>query len=133
MSDALSPSELVAEARRAADRAYAPYSKFHVGAVAVAADGERYTGVNVENAAYGTTMCAEATAIGSAVSAGARKIDTVAVAAREAQEAYPCGNCRQLMREFGVELVVVRDAAGGAKIHSLEELLPESFGPEDLP
>jgi cytidine deaminase len=133
MSARKTSEELVAAARRVAEGAYAPYSNFHVGSVAVAEDGTEYAGVNVENAAYGSTMCAEATAVAAAVSAGVRKIDTVAVAALEAPKAHPCGNCRQLMTEFGVDTVVVESADGTPVIHNFEDLLPQSFGPEDLP
>lgn len=133
MSDRTNPEDLVARARHVAEGAYAPYSKFHVGAVVVAEDGTEFSGVNVENAAYGSTMCAEATAIASAVSAGVRKIDTVAVGTLEGSDHYPCGNCRQLMQEFGVERIIVQEADGGVRIHTLAELLPHLFGPDDLP
>ena len=98
----------------------------------VADDGRQFVGVNVENAAYGSTICAEAAAIAAAIAAGVRRIDTVAVGCLAVTQCYPCGNCRQLMREFGVERVVVQDAEHGAREHSLEELLPHSFGPESL-
>ncbi len=126
------PEELLAEARAAAEGAYAPYSRFRVGAVVIAADGTRYTGANVENAAYGSTLCAEAVAIGTAVAAGVREIDTVAVGCLDAYECYPCGECRQLMSEFGVKRVVVQDAQGGATEHTLDEILPHYFGPKSL-
>ena len=132
MSEVRSPEDLVAAARRVADGAYAPYSKFHVGAVVVGDDGSEHHGVNVENAAYGSTMCAEATAIGAAVSHGVRKIDTVAVATVEGADHYPCGNCRQLMAEFGVDRVIVQTTGGGARIHDLSDLIPHVFGPADL-
>lgn len=125
-------NELVAQARRIAETAYAPYSGFRVGAVVVAADGRVFEGVNVENAAYGSTVCAEASAIAAAATAGVRNIEFVAVGCLDAAECYPCGNCRQLMREFGVERVLVQDGAGGVREHSLEDLLPHSFGPESL-
>lgn len=125
-------AELVAEARLAAEAAYAPYSDFPVGAIVVAEDGRHFVGVNVENAAYGSTICAEAAAIAAAAAAGVRRIDTVAVGCLAVAECYPCGNCRQLMREFGVARVVVQDAKQGAREHSLDELLPHSFGPESL-
>ena len=124
--------ELIAAARQAAEAAYAPYSDFRVGAVAVADDGRRFIGVNVENAAYGSTICAEAAAIAAAAAAGVRQIDTIAVACPTVAECYPCGNCRQLMREFEVARVIVQDPAHGAREHSLEDLLPHSFGPESL-
>ncbi len=119
--------ELIEQARARAEHAYAPFSNFRVGVVVVADDGTTYEGANVENSAYGTSMCAEATAIGNAVSQGVRKIDTVVVACIDADEpGYPCGNCRQLMIEFGVERVVV-DGPNGAIEHSLEELIPYGF------
>lgn len=123
--------ELVAAARSAAERSYSPYSRFRVGAVVVAESGEVFTGANVENAAYPSSNCGEATAIHTAVAAGVRKIDKLAVAcidAADVQGAYPCGRCRQIMSEFGVETVLV--AAGeGSEIreHTLDELLPHRF------
>ena len=123
--------ELVAAARAAAENAYSPYSHFRVGAVVVAADGRTFSGANIENAAYPTSNCAEATAIHTAVAAGVRKIDTLAVTCIDATDvlgAYPCGRCRQIMSEFGVERVIV--AAGeGSEIreHTLDELLPFRF------
>jgi len=118
---------LIAAAREAALNAYAPYSGFRVGAVVVDADGTTYRGANIENSAYPSTVCAEATAIAHAASSGARKIDTVAVACIDADEAgYPCGNCRQMMVEFGVERILV-DGPGGHIEHTLEELIPHGF------
>ncbi|HEX6147115.1 MAG TPA: cytidine deaminase [Acidimicrobiia bacterium] len=123
--------ELVAAARSAAERSYSPYSRFRVGAAVVADNGEVFTGANIENAAYPSSNCGEATAIHTAVAAGIRKIETLAVAcidATDVQGAYPCGRCRQIMSEFGVETVLV--AAGeGSEIreHTLDELLPHRF------
>lgn len=125
-------ARLIELARETAERAYAPYSHFRVGAVVVGADGSEHVGVNVENAAYGSTVCAESTAITTAVSAGVRRIDTVVVASPDGEECYPCGNCRQLMQEFGVREVVVQDGADGYRVHSCRELLPHSFGPQSL-
>lgn len=123
--------DLVALAREAADNAYAPYSKFRVGAVALASDGLTYSAANVENAAFPATNCAEAIAIGYAVAQGVRKIDQVAVACIDAPTpaaAYPCGRCRQIMSEFGVEHIHVT-AGSGSKIesHTIDELLPHRF------
>lgn len=126
------PEELLEQARSAAESAYAPYSNFHVGAVVVADDGRVFTGVNVENSAYGSTICAEGNAISTAAASGVRNIDTVAVACLDADECYPCGNCRQLMREFQVRRVIVQDPDGGYREHALEELLPHAFGPDQL-
>lgn len=123
--------ELAILARRTAEGSYSPYSKFRVGAVVVGDGGETFTGVNVENAAYPVSSCAEATAINTAVSHGVRKIDTVVVACVDADDvdgAYPCGRCRQIMSEFDVERVVV--TAGDGSIiteHTLDELLPHRF------
>ena len=122
---------LAALARHAALGAYAPYSGFRVGAVVVGADGERYDGANVENAAYGSAICAEANAISTAVARGLRQIEGVVVACIDAEGvdgAYPCGNCRQLMNEFGVEWVIVT-AADGTEVrrHAFDELHPFGF------
>ena len=122
--------ELIGAARRAALGAYAPYSNFHVGAALVTDAGEMLTGSNVENAAYGSTICAEANVISTAVAAGARKISKVAVACVDATDvgsAYPCGNCRQLMNEFGVETVIVTTASGEIRHHTMADLLPHGF------
>lgn len=124
-------NDLVAVAREAAERAYAPYSRFRVGAAVVSSDGTFYTAANVENSSYPAGACAEANAIGHAVSEGVRKIDQVAVACIDAaseKDSYPCGRCRQVMAEFGVDEVHVT-AGSGSKIlsHTLEELLPHRF------
>jgi cytidine deaminase len=119
--------ELIALAEQAAANSYSPFSRFRVGAVVVAPDGTTYSGANVENSAYGSGICAEAAAIVRAVSAGVRKIDTVAVACIDADEAgYPCGNCRQLMVEFDVDRVVV-GSPDGPRSHTLAELIPHGF------
>ena len=124
---------LLDRAREVAENSYSPYSKFRVGAVVVAEDGTEYVGVNVENAAYGSTICAEASAITAAATAGVHRLKTAAVACLDADEGYPCGNCRQLMREFEIEELVVADPNGdGVIVHKTEELLPHSFGPEHL-
>ncbi|HEX9977591.1 MAG TPA: cytidine deaminase [Acidimicrobiia bacterium] len=123
----MSAEDLIAEARSAAQHAYAPFSRFRVGAVVVDAAGNHYPGANVENSAFGSGICAEGSAISRAVSSGARKLDTVAVACIDATEAgYPCGNCRQLMVEFGVDRVIV-DGPDGPRVHTLEELIPHMF------
>ncbi len=124
------PHDLLAAARAVAENAYAPYSHFRVGAIAVGADGQLYPGVNVENAAYPSGVCAEASAISAAATAGVRKIDAVAVAcidaAREDQN-YPCGQCRQRLNEFRVETVIVAGPGGEPRIHQFDELLPFGF------
>ncbi|HIE21036.1 MAG TPA: cytidine deaminase [Acidimicrobiia bacterium] len=127
----MNEKELVETARAAAQGSYSPYSRFRVGAVVVGAEGEVFTGANVENASYPVSNCAEATAINTAVAAGVREIDVVAVACIDAENtdgAYPCGRCRQIMAEFGVKRVVVTAGEGSeVRWYSLDELLPHRF------
>ena len=123
---------LIAEARSVAENSYSPYSHFRVGAVVIAADGSEYSGCNVENAAYGASICAEANAITTAAAHGVREINTVAVTCLDGEGCTPCGNCRQLMREFDVERVILTNESGTPVEYTLEDLLPMSFGPEDL-
>ena len=114
------------------ERAYAPYSRFRVGACLLAEDGRIFTGCNVGNAAYGSTICAERTALVKAVSEGARHFQAIAVAGESAY-AWPCGACRQMLREFAPDLrVIVGQKDKGFEVTTLEALLPHSFGPEDL-
>jgi cytidine deaminase len=124
---------LVQASRRAWERAYAPYSRFNVGAAILGADGKIYEGVNVENASYGLTVCAERTAVFTMVTQGITEIRAVAVCT-EAGVA-PCGACRQVLREFSAPDVPVFlcDNAGNVRALTLAALLPESFGSEDLP
>ncbi|MGA7227354.1 MAG: cytidine deaminase [Acidimicrobiia bacterium] len=127
----MSPDQLVVAARDAARNAYAPYSNFRVGAAVVTADGDVVTGANVENAAYASGACAEAIAIYTAVAGGARRFATVVVAcidADEVDDAYPCGRCRQVMSEFGVETILVTAGdASEVREHTLDELIPHRF------
>jgi cytidine deaminase len=125
-------SSLLAQAERIAGAAHAPYSGFRVGAVVLLPDGSVFEGCNVENAAYGASVCAEENAITTAVASGATEIDTVAVVCLDGAPCTPCGNCRQVMREFGVRRVLFRDEHGSAVEFTLEALLPSSFGPEAL-
>ena len=120
---------LVAAARAARRRAYAPYSRFRVGAALLAADGEVYTGANVENASYGLTICAERAAICRAIAAGARRFRAIAVVA-PGRAVTPCGACRQVLAEFGDLDVLVADGRrrrGAITRFRLQELLPRSF------
>lgn len=126
----MTDAELIDLAAEAAAGAYAPYSRFRVGAAIVTDRGDIVTGANIENAAFGATVCAETNAITTAVAAGALRIATVAVVCLDGDPCTPCGNCRQVMREFGVERVVLRHGDGGTRSVPLERLLPESFGPE---
>ena len=124
---------LMDAAREASVRAYAPYSRFHVGAAVLADDGRVFTAANVENASYGLTSCAERNAIFAAVSAGVRCIVAVAVHTPTAQPVSPCGACRQVIYEFGVEAVVVSGCDGeGRGSWSIGELLPGAFGTKNL-
>ena len=126
--------ELLALARQAAGRAYAPYSGFPVGAAIRTADGRRYAGANVENAAYPQGQCAEASAIGALVAGGGGEIAEVVVAAPSKELCTPCGGCRQRLREFAppdAPVHLVDDEHVRAST-SLAELLPLSFGPDQL-
>lgn len=125
--------ELVREARAARDRAYAPYSGFHVGAALLTDDGRVVPGANVENASYGLSMCAERTAAFRAASEGARRVVAVAVVASNEEPTWPCGACRQVLWEFGPDMVVISEGSGGRRDERrLADLLPDAFGPADL-
>jgi len=126
----VSDRQLLDRASAARAQAYAPYSKYYVGAAVVTADGSIYTGANVENASYGLSLCAERVAIHKAVSEGHRAIDTVAVVTDDG--APPCGACRQVMAEFGVRRVVVGPPRGRGRVRTLKQLLPDAFTPERL-
>jgi cytidine deaminase len=121
--------DLAQEARR---RAYAPYSNYPVGAVLRTRSGRIFTGCNVENAAYPTSMCAERTAIFKAVSEGEREFDVIAVVTPNG--GTPCGGCRQVMAEFGLDTsVLVADAEGRLVLETtVAGLLPEAFISKDL-
>lgn len=119
---------LLAFAREVQEKAYAPYSDFRVGAAVYTADGETFQGVNIENAAYPATICAERAALAAAVSAGYRDITAIAVVGDSAAPTVPCGMCRQALAEFNPEMRVIM---GGQKddvmVMTLDELLPEAF------
>lgn len=125
---------LMDAAREAARTAYAPYSGFEVGAAILTGGGAVHAGCNVENASYGLTICAERNAATSMVSAGGgdRRIRAVAISSPKVSPCFPCGACRQVLREFGCEEVVVEDASGALRRYPFEEILPNSFGPEHL-
>jgi cytidine deaminase len=125
-------AELVRRAREVMANAYAPYSKFHVGAAIEAADGTIHVGCNVENASYGLTICAERMAVGAAVAAGKRSLKRVAVATAVEPPATPCGACRQLLAEFGLDLEIVAVGPSSERRWKLKELLPEAFTRESL-
>ncbi|HEX4267640.1 MAG TPA: cytidine deaminase [Steroidobacteraceae bacterium] len=122
------PNALIARARECLDRAYAPYSRFHVAAAVVDEQGRVFTGVNVENISYGLSMCAERVAIFSAVAAGARRITAVAITGSDAELLSPCGACRQVLAEFAApEVPVYCDARGLLRCWTVSELLPHGF------
>lgn len=131
LTDAVA-AQLLQQAQEASERAYAPFSGFHVGAAILTASGQVFTGCNVENSSYGLTNCAERTAIFSAVAAGAlsrqHELAAVAVVNREGAICSPCGACRQVIFEFGPEAVVIYRSHSGEMVQSkASELLPEGF------
>ena len=120
--------EIANEARR---QAYAPYSNYRVGAALRTTDGRIFTGVNVENAAYPTSICAERVAVFKAVSEGEHLFEAIAVVTQNG--ASPCGACRQVLAEFGPEMrVILADLEGHRSEWKVRDLLPASFGPADL-
>ena len=125
---------LFAAASAAMERAYAPYSKFQVGAAILAGNGEIYSGCNVENAAYPVGTCAEAGAIAAMVRDGAQEIREVVVIGRGDHMCTPCGGCRQRIREFAAAdtKIHVCGPEGLRRTFTRDELLPASFGPENL-
>lgn len=124
--------DLVRIAKQARQWAYAPYSKYKVGAAVLTESGRIYEGANVENAAYPVTMCAERIAVFTAVSHGERKFQAVAVVTENG--GTPCGSCRQVLAEFGTDtLVIIADENEKIRMEkTVSELLPGSFGPQDL-
>ena len=126
---------LMSAARTAAGHAYAPYSGFPVGAAVLTASGEIVSGVNIENASSGLTVCGERVAIFTAAAAGHRTLRAVAVSAPRAAGTTPCGACRQVMNEFKPddgELIVLIDHFDRTVPHAFSALLPAAFGPRDL-
>lgn len=132
--------DLIERALIQRENAYAPYSNYKVGAALITSDNQIFVGCNIENSSYGATNCAERTAIFSAVNSGVRQIFAIAIVGGNSDEtsplstyAYPCGICRQVIREFSnpteVKIVIAR-SINDYKVYSLEELLPNSFGPD---
>lgn len=119
--------DLFRTANNMLEAAYAPYSRFKVGAALLTKTGEVFTGVNVENSSFGATICAERTAFVKAVSEGHREFEAIAVAS-SGGEAYPCGICRQFMYEFGDDLkIITGEDEEHLHISEMKELLPEGF------
>jgi cytidine deaminase len=117
----------------AMDRAYAPYSNFHVGAALLSSDGSITEGCNVENAAYPAGICAERAAVASAVARGNRSFEALFIATEAQDPTPPCGMCRQVLEEFSPKLLVVSATREGKEARwSLEELLPKAFTPHSL-
>ncbi|EIJ78914.1 cytidine deaminase [Bacillus methanolicus PB1] len=126
--------QLVAEAKKAREKAYVPYSKFAVGAALLTDDGKIYHGCNIENAAYSMTNCAERTALFKALSEGDRNFKALAVIADTKRPVPPCGACRQVISELCPQdmKVVLTNLNGDIKELTAKELLPGAFSPEDL-
>lgn len=119
---------LLAFAREAQENAYAPYSGFRVGAAVYSSDGEIYQGVNVENAAYGSALCAERGAVMAAIAAGHKEITAIAVVGDSEAPTVPCGACRQVLAEFDPEMrIIMGGRTDEVMVMTLDELLPEAF------
>lgn len=125
----IDPKQLLELARQAANKAYAPYSKFHVGACVLYEDRSVYTGCNVENMSYGLTICAERNAISTAVADGKHHgIIAIAVYSPNSKLCYPCGACRQWIAEFSKNAIIIVQGETGEPVEcSIKELLPNAF------
>ena len=129
----MTDKELVTLAKEAMEQAYAPYSKFRVGAALLAKDGTVFKGCNVENASYGATNCAERTAVFKAVSEGCREFEAIAIVASSGEHIPPCGICRQVLAEFMPDGKVILDSdEKGMVTYLVRELLPLGFSSEDI-
>lgn len=121
---------LIELAKRASLNAYAPYSGYKVGCAVITSDGRAYTGVNVENSAYGSTVCAERIAIGNAVTAGERNIAGIAVYNKDSMP-VPCGACLQVISELAPDARVIAASEEGHREYCLNDLLPHAFSEQD--
>ena len=129
---AYTDEELIQHAREALKHAYIPYSHYGVGACILSTDGRIFTGCNVENASYGLTICAERNAVTTAVASGALTFEKIAIVSN-ASMPWPCGACRQFLNEFSPTMeVIVQGGDGHTERAKLNELLPNSFGPQSL-
>ena len=126
--------EYIDEANEILEKAYVPYSKFPVAALLIDDQGRKYRGVNVENASYGLGICAERNVIPTAVTEGMKKIKILVVTGGTPEPISPCGACRQVISEFSDEetVIILANREKKYKIWKIKELLPYSFGPEDL-
>jgi len=125
----IKPEKLIQLASEAAEKAYAPYSKFKVGACALYEDGSSYTGCNVENASYGLCLCAERNALSTAITDGKHKgLKVIAIYSPNTDMCFPCGACRQWLAEFSPDAeIILQDKGGEIKSFFIKELLPHSF------
>jgi cytidine deaminase len=124
----------VAAAKQAMGKAYAPYSKFRVGAALKTKNGKVYRGCNIENSSYGLTMCAERTAIFKAVSEGEKEFVAIATASDDPNMLPPCGACRQVLMDLAPDIdFIMTDRKGRKKVVRLRDLVPYPFGPDHLP
>ena len=120
--------ELLDLAKKAAENSYSPYSRFPVGAALECADGTVFTGCNIENAAYGDTICAERTAVFKAVSEGRREFRRIAIWGNSREYCYPCGSCRQVLQEFSRDILVICGRGDGEYMSApLTEMMPFAF------
>ena len=129
----MDPETVMNAAREASAKAYAPYSNFQVGAAILTENGALHAGCNVENASYGLSMCAERSAAFAMALANPddREINLVAIFSPKVSPCFPCGACRQVLREFGCKEVVVKEASA-LRNYQFEKILPYAFGPEHL-
>ena|SRR5690554_6753956 len=126
-------TRLLEAAKNVRVNAYAPYSRFAVGAAVLTDSGEIFSGCNVENASYGLAVCAERIAAFTAVSAGSRMIKGIALVADTPEPPMPCGACRQVLSEFNTKMwIVCANLRGQQRLYRLEQLLPEAFGPSSM-
>lgn len=128
----MTDQELVEVAKKYREYAYAPYSKFKVGAAVLTKEGRVYGGCNIENASYPVTNCAERTAIFKAVSEGEHEFAAIAIVADTPGPCAPCGMCRQAISEFRIERIIMANLKGDMQAVSLEEILPFAFTENDL-
>lgn len=120
--------KLIKEAKKAREKAYAPYSNFKVGAAVLTHDGKIFSGCNIENSSYGLSICAERAAIFNAVSSGYREFTKIAVVTDSEPPSSPCGACRQVIFEFGDDMeVIMSNLKGDVKIIKIDELLKDGF------
>ena len=124
---------LIKIAMEAREKSYSPYSNFKVGAAVYTKSGKVFTGCNIESASFTPTICAERVAVSKCISEGYMDIEKIAVVGSDIKLSFPCGVCRQFMVEFGRKMkVICAKNIDSYEVYTLEELLPNSFGPEDL-